>query len=163
MTIDLIIEDIGVKDANKGFARISEKKMKLLDLEPYDVVEICGQRKSAIRVMPMNTKENSKDDFIKIDGLTRQNIKSSIKEKVIIKKANLLTTNKIVLSPTNSKSLLFMNDTKILLTQLNSLVVTAGDKLHLKLPGNKSEEFNVISTNPSSPSVIDKKTKIKIY
>lgn len=162
MTIDLIIEDIGVKDANKGFARISEKKMKLLDLEPYDVVEICGQRKSAIRVMPMNTKENSKDDFIKIDGLTRQNIKSSIKEKVIIKKANLLTTNKIVLSPTNSKSLLFMNDTKILLTQLNSLVVTAGDKLHLKLPGNKSEEFNVISTNPSSPSVIDKKTKIDI-
>ncbi len=162
MSIDLVIEDIGVKDANKGFARISEKKMQQLGLEPYDIVEICGQRKSAIRIMPMKNDDVSKDNSIKIDGLTRQNIKSSIKEKVIIKKAELLATNKIVLSPSNPNSLLFMNDTKILLTQLNSFVVTAGDKLHLKLPGNKSEEFNVISTNPSSPSVIDKKTKIDI-
>ncbi|NSW88701.1 AAA family ATPase [bacterium] len=162
MSIDLVIEDIGVKDANKGFARISEKKMQQLGLEPYDIVEICGQRKSAIRIMPMKNDDASKDNYIKIDGLTRQNIKSSIKEKVIIKKAELLTTNKIVLSPSNPNSLLFMNDTKILLTQLNGFVVTAGDKLHLKLPGNKSEEFNVISTNPSSPSVIDKKTKIDI-
>jgi hypothetical protein len=43
------------------------------------------------------------DNSIKIDGLTRQNIKSSIKEKVIIKKAELLTTNKIVLSPSSAK------------------------------------------------------------
>ena len=162
MSIDLIIEDIGIKDAGKGFARISEKKMLQLGLEPYDVVEICGQRKSAIRIMPMNKEDSDKDDSIKIDGLTRQNIQSSIKEKVIIKKAELLVTNKIVLSPTNPKSLLFMNDTKILLTQLNSIVVTAGDKLQLKLPGNKTEEFKVVSTNPSSPSVVDKKTKIDI-
>ena len=162
MSIDLIIEDIGIKDAGKGFARISEKKMLQLGLEPYDVVEICGQRKSAIRIMPMNNEDSDKDDSIKIDGLTRQNIQSSIKEKVIIKKAELLVTNKIVLSPTNPKSLLFMNDTKILLTQLNSIVVTAGDKLQLKLPGNKTEEFKVVSTNPSSPSVVDKKTTIDI-
>jgi transitional endoplasmic reticulum ATPase len=160
--MDLIIEDIGVKDAGKGFARISEKKMLELGLVPYDVIEICGQRKSAIRIMPMNNDDLGTDNSIKIDGLTRQNIKSSIKEKVIIKKAELLTTNKIVLSPSSAKSLLFMNDTKILLTQLNGIVVTAGDKIQVKMPGNKSEEFNVISTNPSSPSVIDKKTKIDI-
>lgn len=158
----MIIEDIGVKDAGKGFARISEKKMLELGLVPYDVIEICGQRKSAIRIMPMNNDDLGTDNSIKIDGLTRQNIKSSIKEKVIIKKAELLTTNKIVLSPSSAKSLLFMNDTKILLTQLNGIVVTAGDKIQVKMPGNKSEEFNVISTNPSSPSVIDKKTKIDI-
>jgi transitional endoplasmic reticulum ATPase len=110
----------------------------------------------------MNNDDLGTDNSIKIDGLTRQNIKSSIKEKVIIKKAELLTTNKIVLSPSSAKSLLFMNDTKILLTQLNGIVVTAGDKIQVKMPGNKSEEFNVISTNPSSPSVIDKKTKIDI-
>ena len=162
MSMDLIIEDIGVKDAGKGFARISEKKMLELGLAPYDVVEICGQRKSAIRIMPMINDDLGTDNSIKIDGLTRQNIKSSIKEKVIIKKAELLTTNKIVLSPSSPKSLLFMNDTKILLTQLNGIVVTAGDKIQVKMPGNKSEEFNVISTNPSSPSVIDKKTKIDI-
>ena len=154
-SINLVIEDIGVRDAGKGIARITEKKMQELGLEPYDVVEICGQRKSAIRVMPIIDKDSGKDNSIRIDGITRQNIKSSIKEKVIIKKADFLTTKKIVLSPINSRSLLFLNDTKILLTQLNSIVVTAGDRLLLKLPGNKSEEFKVISTNPSSASVID--------
>lgn len=162
MSINLVIEDIGVRDAGKGIARITEKKMQELGLEPYDVVEICGQRKSAIRVMPIVDKDSVKDNSIRIDGITRQNIKSSIKEKVIIKKADILTTKKIVLSPISSKSLLFLNDTKILLTQLNSIVVTAGDRLLLKLPGNKSEEFKVISTNPSSASVIDKKTQIDI-
>ena len=88
--------------------------MQELGLEPYDVVEICGQRKSAIRVMPIVDKDSVKDNLIRIDGITRQNIKSSIKEKVIIKKADILTT-KIVLSPISSKSLLFLNDTKFYL------------------------------------------------
>ena len=89
MSINLVIEDIGVRDAGKGIARITEKKMQELGLEPYDVVEICGQRKSAIRVMPIIDKDSGKDNSIRIDGITRQNIKSSIKEKVIIKKADL--------------------------------------------------------------------------
>ena len=55
-----------------------------------------------------------------------------------------------------------MSDTKILLSKMNGLVVSVGDKLFVKLPGNKSEEFNVLSTNPSSSSVIDSKTKIEI-
>ena len=49
MTINLIIEDIGVKDAGKGFARITSRKMTELGLQPLDVIEICGQRKSANR------------------------------------------------------------------------------------------------------------------
>ena len=150
MTINLIIEDIGVKDAGKGFARITSRKMTELGLQPLDVIEICGQRKSAIRVMPMSAEDDEKHSCIKIDGITRQNIKSTIKDKIVLKKVELLSTNKIVLSPANSKSLLFMSDTKILLSKMNGLVVSVGDKLFVKLPGNKSEEFNVLSTNPSS-------------
>ena len=36
MSINLVIEDIGVRDAGKGIARITEKKMQELGLEPYD-------------------------------------------------------------------------------------------------------------------------------
>ena len=46
------IEDIGVKDAGKGFARISSTIMHEIGIEPLDVVEIYGKRKSAIRIMP---------------------------------------------------------------------------------------------------------------
>ena len=42
MVIDLTIEDLGVKDAGKGFARISNIKMSQLGVAPLDIVEICG-------------------------------------------------------------------------------------------------------------------------
>ena len=58
------IEDIGVKDAGKGFARISSTIMHEIGIEPLDVVEIYGKRKSAIRIMPASDSNN---DSIKID------------------------------------------------------------------------------------------------
>ena len=119
MVIDLTIEDLGVKDAGKGFARISSAKMSQLGVAPLDIVEICGQRKSAIRIMPISSGKNKHLDSIKIDGITRQNIQSTINDKVTLKKIQLLNTNKIVLSPINTKSLLFLNDTKILLPKLD--------------------------------------------
>ncbi|MBT89072.1 MAG: AAA family ATPase [Spirochaetales bacterium] len=162
MVIDLTIEDLGVKDAGKGFARISSIKMSQLGVAPLDIVEICGQRRSAIRIMPINSGKNEHLDSIKIDGITRQNIQSTINDKVTLKKIKSLNTNKIVLSPTNTKSLLFLNDTKILLPKLDGYVVTSGDKLVVRLPGAKSEEFKVLSTSPSPPSVVNSKTIIEI-
>jgi len=160
--IDLKIQNLSVKDAGKGFARISSAKMSELDIEPLDIVEICGQRKSAIKIMPMHSDANDDLDAIKIDGITRQNIQSTINDKVTLKKIKLRTTSKIVLAPLNLKSLLFLNDTKILLTKIDGHVVTSGDKLVVRLPGARSEEFKVLLTSPSSSSVISSKTKIEI-
>ena len=160
--IDLKIQNLSVKDAGKGFARISSAKMSELDIEPLDIVEICGQRKSAIKIMPMHSDGNDDLDTIKIDGITRQNIQSTINDKVTLKKIKLRTTSKIVLAPLNLKSLLFLNDTKILLTKIDGHVVTSGDKLVVRLPGARSEEFKVLLTSPSSSSVISSKTKIEI-
>jgi transitional endoplasmic reticulum ATPase len=160
--IDLKIQNLSVKDAGKGFARISSAKMSELDIEPLDIVEICGQRKSAIKIMPMHSDANDDLDTIKIDGITRQNIQSTINDKVTLKKIKLRTTSKIVLAPLNLKSLLFLNDTKILLTKIDGHVVTSGDKLVVRLPGARSEEFKVLLTSPSSSSVISSKTKIEI-
>lgn len=160
--IDLKIQNLSVKDAGKGFARISSAKMSELDIEPLDIVEICGQRKSAIKIMPMHSDANDDLDTIKIDGITRQNIQSTINDKVTLKKIKLRTTSKIVLAPLNLKSLLFLNDTKILLTKIDGHVVTSGDKLVVRLPGARSEEFKVLLTSPSLSSVISSKTKIEI-
>ena len=77
------IEDIGVKDAGKGFARISSTIMHEIGIEPLDVVEIYGKRKSAIRIMPAS---DSTKNSIKIDGITRSNIKMSISDSITIKK-----------------------------------------------------------------------------
>ena len=131
------IEDIGVKDAGKGFARISSTIMHEIGIEPLDVVEIYGKRKSAIRIMPASDSNN---DSIKIDGITRSNIKMSISESITIKKIMQIDTKKVVLSPTNSKSLLFNDDSKILLTKIDGQVVTSGDTISVSYTHLRAHE-----------------------
>ena len=61
MATKLKVEDLGPKDSGKGYARIPTALMQELGIEPLDVVEIYGKRKSAIRLMPSpDTKNNYK-------------------------------------------------------------------------------------------------------
>lgn len=159
MSIKLKLEDLGVKDSGKGFARIPTALMQELGLEALDVVEIFGKRKSAIRLMP---SPDTKNNYIKVDGITRQNINMSLNDFVTIKKINAEKTKKIVLSPTNSQSLLFNDDSKILLNKIDGQVVTSGDSIAATMPGGKIESFKVMALAPSGSSIINSKTKVEI-
>ena len=159
MSIKLKLEDLGVKDSGKGFARIPTALMQELGIEPLDVVEIFGKRKSAIRLMP---SPDTKNNYIKVDGTTRQNINMSLNDFVTIKKINVEKTKKIVLSPTNSQSLLFNDDSKILLNKIDGQVVTSGDSISTTMPGGKVESFKVMALAPSGYSIINSKTKVEI-
>ena len=159
MSIKLKLEDLGVKDSGKGFARIPTALMQELGLEALDVVEIFGKRKSAIRLMP---SPDTKNNYIKVDGITRQNINMSLNDFVTIKKINAEKTKKIVLSPTNSQSLLFNDDSKILLNKIDGQVVTSGDSIAATMPGGKVESFKVMALAPSGSSIINSKTKVEI-
>ena len=159
MSIKLKLEDLGVKDSGKGFARIPTALMQELGIEPLDVVEIFGKRKSAIRLMP---SPDTKNNYIKVDGITRQNINMSLNDFVTIKKINVEKTKKIVLSPTNSQSLLFNDDSKILLNKIDGQVVTSGDSISATMPGGKVESFKVMALAPSGSSIINSKTKVEI-
>ncbi len=159
MSIKLKLEDLGVKDSGKGFARIPTALMQELGIEPLDVVEIFGKRKSAIRLMP---SPDTKNNYIKVDGITRQNINMSLNDFVTIKKINVEKTKKIVLSPTNSQSLLFNDDSKILLNKIDGQVVTSGDSISTTMPGGKVESFKVMALAPSGSSIINSKTKVEI-
>ena len=159
MSIKLKLEDLGVKDSGKGFARIPTALMQELGIEPLDVVEIFGKRKSAIRLMP---SPDTKNNYIKVDGITRQNINMSLNDFVTIKKINVEKTKKIVLSPTNSQSLLFNDDSKILLNKIDGQVVTSGDSISATMPGGKVESFKVMALAPSGSSIISSKTKVEI-
>ena len=159
MSIKLKLEDLGEKDSGKGFARIPTALMQELGIEPLDVVEIFGKRKSAIRLMP---SPDTKNNYIKVDGTTRQNINMSLNDFVTIKKINVEKTKKIVLSPTNSQSLLFNDDSKILLNKIDGQVVTSGDSISATMPGGKVESFKVMALAPSGSSIINSKTKVEI-
>ena len=62
--LSLRISEIAVKDAGKGFARIDSRDMNALGVEEWDLIEIGGKRKTAVRILPL--EKSSKKKSIKI-------------------------------------------------------------------------------------------------
>ena len=60
------------------------------------------------------------------------------------------------------QSLLFNDDSKILLNKIDGQVVTSGDSIAATMPGGKVESFKVMALAPSGSSIINSKTKVEI-
>ncbi|NOR84624.1 CDC48 family AAA ATPase [archaeon] len=86
--------DIGI-----GIVRFDTAIMSEIGIREGDVVEIEGKRKTgsiAIRPYPSDT---GLSDIIRMDGYMRRNAKTSIGEKVTIRKAELKEAKKITIAP----------------------------------------------------------------
>jgi len=159
--LSLRISEIAVKDAGKGFARIDSTDMNALGVEEWDLIEIGGKRKTVVRILPLE-KSTKKKSIIQVDGITRENAKVGIDERVNIKKIITKPITRVVLAPTNN-SLLFNDDSiKYLLNRLEGVPVTVGDRIRISLPGSKSEDLIVLGTIPSEAGVIGSSTQITL-
>jgi transitional endoplasmic reticulum ATPase len=103
--LSLRISEISVKDAGKGFARIDSGDMHTLGVDEWDLVEIGGKRKTVVRIMPLEGSVREKS-IIQVDGITRENAKVGIDDRVKIKKIDMKIATKVVLAPLNDALLL---------------------------------------------------------
>jgi len=157
--LSLRISEISIKDAGKGFARIDLKDMSALGVEEWDLVEIGGKGKTVVRIMPLE-KSIRKKSTIQVDGITRENAKVGIDDRVNIKKVATKDASKVVLAPSNKSLLLNDDNKKYLLNRLEGKPVTVGDRIRVPLPGSKIEDLLVMGTVPSESGVISSTTKI---
>ncbi|MFA9407561.1 MAG: hypothetical protein ACERKJ_01840, partial [Candidatus Dadabacteria bacterium] len=67
--IALKICKIEKKDAGKGFAKLDPGDMREIGVEPWDLIEIGGKRKTVVRVMPLD-KSKTKKSIIELDEAT---------------------------------------------------------------------------------------------
>ena len=85
-------------DVNKSIVKIDSNLMKQISVNPGDVLEINGERKTAAlvdRAYPGDIGLN----IIRMDGNIRRNAKTSIGEMVSIKKAEVKPAKKITIAP----------------------------------------------------------------
>ena len=73
------------KDVGRAIARIDPEDMKSLGLAVGQIVQIEGKRKTAAKVMPCYAQDRGKA-IVQIDGITRENTKTGLDEKVTIQK-----------------------------------------------------------------------------
>ncbi|MGB7293647.1 MAG: CDC48 family AAA ATPase [Thermodesulfobacteriota bacterium] len=159
--LNLRISEISVKDAGKGFARIDSRDMNTLGVDDWDLVEIGGKRKTVVRIMPLEGLVQEKS-IIQVDGITRENAKVGINDRVKIRKIETKIATKVVLAPLNDSLLLNGDEKKYLLNRLEGAPVTVGDRVRIALPGSKIEELLVLGTMPSVSGVITSATKLTL-
>jgi len=160
--IILRIKESLVKDAGRAIARIDPKDMKLIGLEPGDVIVIEGKRATPVKIMPCYLEDRDKN-IIQIDGITRENAQAGIDEKVKIIKTTCLQAAKIRIKPHNvSGSLFKADDAKYIGSLINGLPVTKGDKVRAMLFGSRSVDYTVTDTSPDGVVLIHPETTVHL-
>ena len=85
-------------DVNKGIVKTDSTFMKQIGVNPGDIIEIIGERRTAAivdRAYPGDIGLN----VIRMDGNTRRNARTSIGELVTVKKAEVKPAKKVSIAP----------------------------------------------------------------
>jgi transitional endoplasmic reticulum ATPase len=96
--IKLKVAEAMQDDVGRGIVRIDSDSMKEINVKPGDVIEIEGERKSVAlvdRAYPADIGLK----IIRMDGLTRFNVKAGIGEIVTIRKADVKEAKHIIIAP----------------------------------------------------------------
>jgi len=150
------------KDVGRAIARIDPEDMKNLGLEVGQIIEIEGKRKTAAKAMPCYAEDRGKK-IIQIDGITRENAKVGLDEKVTIERGESRPAKKITLAPlTNGGALQKDKDTKYIASLIEGLPLTSGDKIRARLFGTKTCDFLVEDTIPDGVVSVCPTTLIKV-
>jgi len=160
-TMTLKVQEALSKDAGRAIARIDPEDMKISGIEVGKIIEIEGGRKTAVKAMPCYTEDRGKK-IIQIDGITRENAKTGIDERVKIRETVFKHARKIILSPlTTTRLFQSEKDAKYIGSLLEGLPLTTGDKLRATLFGTRNLDFKVEDTIPDGVVVVSAITLIE--
>jgi len=150
------------KDVGRAIARIDPEDMKSLELEVGQIIEIEGKRKTAAKVMPCYAEDRGKK-IVQIDGITRENAKVGLDEKVTVKKVEGKPARKITLSPLTAAGAIQKDkDAKYIGSLIEGLPLTRGDKVRARLFGTRTCDFMVEDTIPEEVVLVSPNTLISV-
>ncbi len=150
------------KDVGRAIARIDPEDMKSLGLEVGQIIEIEGKRKTAAKVMPCYAEDRG-GKIVQIDGITRENAKVGLDEKVTLQKIEAGAARKITLTPLNAGGALQQDkDAKYIASLIEGLPLTSGDKIRARLFGTKTCDFMVEDTVPDGVVSVSSATLIRV-
>ena len=150
------------KDVGRAIARIDPEDMKALNVEVGEAVQIEGKRKTAAKVMPCYAADRGRK-IVQIDGITRENAKIGLDEKLRIQKTETKPARRITLSPLTVTGMLQRDkDAKYIGSLIEGLPLTCGDKIRARLFGAKTCDFAVEKTAPEGVVLVSPTTQIRV-
>ncbi len=116
-------------DVNRGIVKVDSSFMKEIGVNPGDVIEIKGGRKTAAivdRAYPGDIGLN----IIRMDGNTRRNARTSIGELVVVNKVEVKPAKKVALAPA-SKGIMIKASPQLFKQGLLGKALLKGDLVSL--------------------------------
>jgi transitional endoplasmic reticulum ATPase len=148
------------RDAGRGKSRINNKIMRHLGISAGDVVEIRGKRVTAAVAWPAYPEDQDKD-YIRIDGLIRQNAGVSINEYVNIRKAVVKSAQMVVLAPVDMTLNVDQDFVNFVKSRLIETPMVEGDSIYVVILGS-AIPFTVTRAKPSGVIKIVPSTNLQV-
>ncbi|MGC9182371.1 CDC48 family AAA ATPase [Caldisphaera sp.] len=158
--IILRVSEARPRDTGKRRVRIDVDIMKQLNVEPGDIVEIEGKKKTVAVVWPA-LPEDQGLDIIRMDGILRKNADINIGDKVIVRKAIPKQATKVKLAPTVHSISVDEGFKKYVKKKLVGTPVIEGDVIVVPVIG-QAVQLTVIDTRPRGIVIISEKTSVDI-
>ena len=160
ITITAKIQEIPQQHVGKGRAILDPKILKDHNWTSGQILELTGQKTTFVKLWPDITCEYD-SGFIRVDGITRQNMGAGIGDKILIKPTETTAAKQIILSP--SQKVHTKGVQEYMIQNYFNHVFTTGDAIFLNTQLGKKIQFVVTKTNPSLDSVIvTESTEFKI-
>ncbi len=147
------------KDVGRGIARMDPEVLTSLGLGVGDLVEISGKRAAYARAMPTYPDLRGRG-LLQIDGLTRENARCGLGEKVRLVAARAEAAAQVVLQSLSREVL--PREERHVAGLLDGLPVQEGDRLRATLFGSRWIDFKVRSTRPQGVVVIRPTTLLRM-
>ncbi len=157
-SLTLKVAEASSKDVGRGIIRFDPANFEKIGVEVGDIVIISGKRETAAKVMP-SYMEDRGEGLVRLDGITRENVKAGIDEKITVKKTEFSPAQKIVVAPL---TLMRSHDARYIGSLLEGLPLMKGDIARARLFGTKTQDFEIVSTSPGGVVLIHPKTVINI-
>ncbi|HDJ96908.1 MAG TPA: AAA family ATPase, partial [Thermofilum sp.] len=158
--IELKVQEIRHNEAGRGRVRIDEIAMKKLGIQPGDIVEIEGRRKTVAIAWPSYADDRN-TGIIRMDGWTRKNAGVSLGDKVKVRKTQVRPANIVKLAPTSITLAVDENFATYIKKRLYDRPLLEGDVVQVPVLGQVIP-FTVISTKPAGPVIITDNTHLII-
>ena len=156
----LRVEKASQRDSGKRRVRIDMQVMKRLGIEPGEVIEIEGKRKTVAIAWPSLPEDRGRN-IIKMDGVLRKNAQVNLGDKVIVRKAKVRPAIKVRLAPTAHTLTVDEGFKNYVKKKLKNMPLVEGDII--VVPVLSQEIYlTAVMTKPKGPVIITDDTIIEI-
>ncbi len=149
------------RDVDRGIVRLDPADLAALGGHTGDLLIVTGARRTVAKALPLAVAERGRGT-IQLDGVTRDNARATIGERVTVLPVAGRPAKRLILQPVGGTTALTGQDARYLTHLLDGHAVIAGDRVRVALFGPRPQDFQVLESDPEGPVLIDEQTVIRL-